>query len=526
MALQVRRGTNAERLAITPLEGELVFTTDTKQLYVGDGATAGGITSIANTIDSLFEDKTPQLGGQLELNGNNINGPGNVNITGNVTATAFIGDGSGLTGISGVGGVGGSISIGADDSTVRLIGPGESFLIKGGTNVTTTSDAEGNITIVSVTELSSDTTPQLGGGLDLNGNDITGTGNINITGNITGSGNLNITGNIIASGTINLGDGVGDDVLVIGGTLQGHLVPNTSYTYNLGSSTKQFNEGWISSLNVENQLTVGDINGNLVADDSTVVFNSSTGLIAAAQLTGTFTGDVIGNITGNANGSHTGTFDGDVTGSVFGDNSTLIVDGVNNTLYGNLTGDVDGDLRGSVFLDNSSLVIDGQFGDVYPRKIVSDGLLRITTPAAATTNFIQMESNDQYTSLALLRTSDSDLTGTNQRYGQLRFGKNDSSGRTDSNIISGNEDFLWIFNGADGVVADSKLLALSEGDVGIGTVTPAAKLDVQGAIKPGVYADNTARDAAITSPVAGMMIFNTTGTKFQGYTGSAWVDLN
>ena len=40
------------------------------------------------------------------------------------------------------------------------------------------------------------------------------------------------------------------------------------------------------------------------------------------------------------------------------------------------------------------------------------------------------------------------------------------------------------------------------------------------------YADNTARDATITQPVAGMLIFNTTGTKFQGYTGSAWVDLN
>jgi hypothetical protein len=41
-----------------------------------------------------------------------------------------------------------------------------------------------------------------------------------------------------------------------------------------------------------------------------------------------------------------------------------------------------------------------------------------------------------------------------------------------------------------------------------------------------VYADNSARDAAITSPAAGMLIFNSTGTKFQGYTGAAWVDLN
>jgi D-arabinose 1-dehydrogenase-like Zn-dependent alcohol dehydrogenase len=43
MALQIRRGTNAERLTITPLQGELLFTTDTKNLYVGDGTTQGGV---------------------------------------------------------------------------------------------------------------------------------------------------------------------------------------------------------------------------------------------------------------------------------------------------------------------------------------------------------------------------------------------------------------------------------------------------------------------------------------------------
>ena len=41
--LQVRRGTAAEVAAITPLEGEPVWATDTKKLYVGDGSTAGGI---------------------------------------------------------------------------------------------------------------------------------------------------------------------------------------------------------------------------------------------------------------------------------------------------------------------------------------------------------------------------------------------------------------------------------------------------------------------------------------------------
>jgi len=45
-----------------------------------------------------------------------------------------------------------------------------------------------------------------------------------------------------------------------------------------------------------------------------------------------------------------------------------------------------------------------------------------------------------------------------------------------------------------------------------------------------VYADGTARDAAITSPAAGMMCFltdNGSGSeKAQVYAGSAWVDLH
>ena len=43
MPLKLRRGTDSGRSAITPAEGEPIFTTDTKKLYVGDGSTAGGI---------------------------------------------------------------------------------------------------------------------------------------------------------------------------------------------------------------------------------------------------------------------------------------------------------------------------------------------------------------------------------------------------------------------------------------------------------------------------------------------------
>jgi hypothetical protein len=42
MAFKIRRGTDAQRTNITPQEGELIYTTDTKKLFIGDGTTLGG----------------------------------------------------------------------------------------------------------------------------------------------------------------------------------------------------------------------------------------------------------------------------------------------------------------------------------------------------------------------------------------------------------------------------------------------------------------------------------------------------
>lgn len=91
MALRLRRGTDVQRQAIIPLEGELLYTTDTKELYVGDGTTLGGILVSAEVGD----DTSPVLGGNLDLNGNNIVGTGNINIDGTITATGNINLGDG-----------------------------------------------------------------------------------------------------------------------------------------------------------------------------------------------------------------------------------------------------------------------------------------------------------------------------------------------------------------------------------------------------------------------------------------------
>jgi len=57
MTLQIRRGTDSDRLTITPAIGELIFTTDTKELYVGDGSTVGGnnITTDSSIVTSIID---------------------------------------------------------------------------------------------------------------------------------------------------------------------------------------------------------------------------------------------------------------------------------------------------------------------------------------------------------------------------------------------------------------------------------------------------------------------------------------
>ena len=49
MALRIRRGTDAQRAGITFDQGELIYTTNTQKLYVGDGVTAGGNNILATS---------------------------------------------------------------------------------------------------------------------------------------------------------------------------------------------------------------------------------------------------------------------------------------------------------------------------------------------------------------------------------------------------------------------------------------------------------------------------------------------
>lgn len=71
------------------------------------------------------------------------------------------------------------------------------------------------------------------------------------------AGNANIAGNITLGGSINIGDAAGDDI-VLGGEIKSNIIPDADATYDLGSSSKGWNDLHLGSGGVIN-LDGGDV---------------------------------------------------------------------------------------------------------------------------------------------------------------------------------------------------------------------------------------------------------------------------
>jgi len=134
MAFKLRRGTDAQRLLITPAQGELIYTTDTKLLYVGDGSTAGGIavdSGGAVVFSGIASDVTPDADSTRDIgaSGNrwadgwfdNVYGAFTGNLSGNVTGN-LTGNVTGNVTGDVTGNVQGDLvgSVFADDSTTVI----------------------------------------------------------------------------------------------------------------------------------------------------------------------------------------------------------------------------------------------------------------------------------------------------------------------------------------------------------------------------------------------------------------------
>jgi hypothetical protein len=417
MALRLRRGTDAERLLITPVSGELIYTTDTKLLYIGDGTTAGGTLvtggagSGSSTLDALTD---------TDLTGATNNDVLKFNAGTNKWEPSI---------------AGGSTLDALTDTDLTGAAGGEVLSFN---NVTSKWES---VAVPGLSALSLD--------------DLT---DVFLTSNPAEAGDiLQFNGNhFVAVATVDL-----------------------------------FNEQQNYKINI-------------VGDDSTIMINTDNNNIVGNEITANF--GFVGDLTGTVEGAVIG----DLKGSVFGDDSTLIVDAINNTV----TAEV---VNTSVINSRSS-----------SETIILNSQNR--TPVQITTVTNGSPGGFPYTEfLSVKGTIDTPLSvAANDIIGGWKISAWDNAaGFGKATTIMASRLM------SDAVITDTSPNSLTSLLVaGGGTSTSSfdfygnGEFKAPGAITPGVYADDAARDAAIPTPTAGMMVFNTTGTKFQGYTGSAWVDLN
>jgi hypothetical protein len=239
-----------------------------------------------------------------------------------------------------------------------------------------------------------------------------------------------------------------------------------------------------------------------------------------------------------------------------------------DSVSGRATVKTDGDLRytpSTGTLETENLIASTAINSptvnstiVRTGEIIANNVLEITAGLAIgqTRHLVQVGSNSIDGRLRVVQNNYTNLAGviydqyhTNVDVNDFRWNRGRGTSAAPAVVVSGDDIADLSFAAYDGtqmtraaIISVRTTGTISNGVVpgeivfntynSVGTQVQAVLIDSKqqttfnGAINLAVYADNTARDAAITAPTAGMMVFNTTGTKFQGYTGAAWVDLN
>ena len=464
MALRLRRGTDAERLLVTPLEGELVYTTDTKKIFVGDGTTIGG--TLVAGLNSVLADTTPQLGGNLDLNSNNITGIGNITIDGTITAPQFEGN------------------ILADDSTLVF-------------NSSTQSLKISNLEISGDVDLTESTNK-----LDVFSNHASTSSNIV----------LNRSKGTKASPTALV-----DNDNIFGIKFVGHDGAN----YVGGASIISDVDGTVSSGKVPGDLSFKVTNAS--GAELTPIKLNSSGVIATNTRIQNFETSEFYSIGNQANARGIDRYRS--RGSV----AVPLVNNQNDLLYQDRFFGYDG----------SGYKLVARTQGMVGASAISTGIMsgryriRATDAAGVEKTFFDVRGQDNKIQVR----SDFEIPEFALAVGGVKVFQNRIFG-TDSNAdleieASGTGDVV-VSGGlrADGIKLEGNTLKTVDSNApleisasGTGIVS-ATNLHALNYMQLPVYANNTARDSAISSPNAGMIVFNTTGTKFQGYTGAAWVDLN
>jgi hypothetical protein len=320
---------------------------------------------------------------------------------------------------------------------------------------------------------------------------------------VTGVDELEITefledfNGTIGSGPSLLVDG-GNGQIVLDGTVKGNIVPDESELYDIGSPEIRFKELWLSGPN----LNIG----SAVLSANETVLNLPEG-----------------STVGGFPIASENYLDNEINGSTYylnivGDDSSLIVDSFNNVI-----GNFETTFRGSSLVNRTS-----------PNLDIETTLMTLSAVTSVSTIPAVIINSSTISAESPQNTSPGDFLGQ-----MVVRGYYDESYKFASGILtkwSSDADLNTNF-------PNSEILFLT-GNNSNTQDTVTASLDAQGkftakTIQPGVYVDEVARDTALAVPQPGMMIFNETTQKFQGYvsdvglaTGEGsnstpgWIDLH
>jgi hypothetical protein len=229
---------------------------------------------------------------------------------------------------------------------------------------------------------------------------------------ITVNGASQLNGNATITGNTQLGDATSDTINLVG-RVSSSIVPNTTNTRDLGSSTLRFRDIWGAGLSTLASLTAnGTINfsGATVSNLGNVstanisggtINNTSIGATTASTVRGTtitatsgFSGPLTGNVTGNVTGNLTGAVTGNVTGNLTGNVTSSGTSTFNSVT---VNGNIDMTAGGTNTVVNVPTPVNN--GDVTNKSYVdTQDALKLNLTGGTMTGAIAM-SNNKITSL-------------------------------------------------------------------------------------------------------------------------------
>ena len=560
MPLQIRRGTDAERLGITPAEGELIYTTDTQILYIGDGTTAGG-----NVIDTT----TGNLG--------NLN---NVDTTGAVSGNILIYDGANwILGTQSSGGGGGGVATVLNDlSDVDTSGVVNGDVIKydGVTwgisslpsQLSDLDDVPDHDTALNGSMLTYDSG---NGTWNVGAINIEALGNVDTAGAQIGSVLKYDGSNWIIGADDNTGSGGGATTLGdltdidVTGAITGSTIVYNGIDWEIGV------DGYSDELNDLSDVFIG----GTPSDGSILVYNAANSRFEVTTAITDLSTDTAPALGGNLDMS---TFDiagsgdistsGDVTanvmyadfhgpsfGDVFADDSTTkLVDATTQSFAGDITGSVKSSNTGNTVVDTSG-VTPIYTGDVYNAN--GDTVFNSVTGeyvGPMSTNLIsipdvlsdgsdtKLRLNPEAGTLGLKLSStftDDRTNDTTTAWGKIFFEVDDTNGQKVTAMLGGGNTGLFLAHkragfGAELGIQPSQFCQVQEGNLKLGGFDPTERLDVDGnAVVSGFvqFGSLTTLERDALTPAFGMVIYNTTTNVFEGYqntggTTPQWVALS